>query len=56
MGLSLGYQTFYEPHMQSFLLWAVVFYIVLLIVETLFGALAIRRFCASPARSDGVSA
>ncbi|HKQ49230.1 MAG TPA: hypothetical protein VJZ71_14255 [Phycisphaerae bacterium] len=43
-GLGLAYQTMAKPHLTSFLFWAVVFYMLLLVIETTFAVIGVRRF------------
>jgi len=43
MGGCITYQLLGAPHMASFMFWAVVFYLILLAVETTFGVVAVRR-------------
>jgi hypothetical protein len=43
-GLGLSYQTMAKPHLTSFLLWAVVFYMLLLAIETIFAVICVRRY------------
>jgi hypothetical protein len=50
------YQTVSKPHLPSFLLWAVVFYCLLLAVETGFGVVLIRRSYPAQNHVRGVSA
>lgn len=44
MAAGAAYQTIAHPHMQSFLFWAVVYYCLLLAVETGFGILLVRKY------------
>lgn len=55
--LGIGYQVLMQPHLDSFLFWAVVVYLLLLSVETTFGIVAIRRYYKAPQKTtEGVSA
>lgn len=50
------YQTVANPHMPSFLFWAVVFYCLLLAVETGFGLLLVKKYYRPPVDHRGASA
>ena len=50
------YQKLVSPQLGSFLLWAMVFYISLLVVESIFGVLAVRRYYQAPSKDGGVVA
>lgn len=43
MAAAGAYQVAARPHLPSFLFWAVVFYLLLLVIETAFGVAAVRR-------------
>lgn len=47
------YQVIYKPHLTSFLFWAVIYYCLLLAVETGFNLLLVRRHYRNPLRSNG---
>jgi len=47
------YQTTAKPDLSSFLFWAVVFYLLLLTVETCFGVLLVRRYYRPPVQTRG---
>lgn len=52
--IGYAYHVVAKPHLSSFLVWAGVFYLILLIVETGVGAFAVRRFGnAPPAAQEG---
>ncbi len=55
-GIGLAYQEFAAPQSGSFLLWAVVFYFSLLVVESIFGVIAVRRYYEAPSEDGGVVA
>ncbi len=44
MAVGAAYQTLAQPHLPSFLFWAVVIYCVLLAIETAFSVYLTRRF------------
>lgn len=50
------YQTMAKPQMESFLLWAVIFYCLLLTVETGFGVLLVKKYYRSSADYRGTPA
>jgi len=56
MGALVGYQVMAQPHMASFLLWAPLFYLLLLAIETTFGVIMVRRYYrATPTQSNGAA-
>ncbi len=57
MLLGIGYQVLMQPHLGSFLFWAVAVYLSLLVVETAFNVVATRRYYKAPQKTtEGVSA
>lgn len=48
MAAIAAYQTLAEPHMASFLMWAVIVYCLLLAVETGFGVYLVHRYYRPP--------
>lgn len=56
VGIGYAYQQLARPHLSSYLLWACVFYLLLLVVETCFGVLAIRRHYVAPSQCEGTPA
>lgn len=52
-GLGLSYQTLAKPHLASFLFWAVVFYMLLLAIETIFAVSFVRRYYVSGTPGSG---
>ena len=54
MPLLIAYQVIAQPHMESFLFWATVLYLLLLAIETPFAVVAVQRFyCATPSSKEG---
>lgn len=50
----IGYQVLARPHFESFLFWAVIFYLLVLAIDTTFGVLAIQKYYrATPPRKEG---
>lgn len=43
MAAMVGYEILARPQMESFLTWAVVFYLLVLAIDTTFGVIAIQR-------------
>jgi len=54
--LGYGYQRFAEPHLGSYLMWAGIFYLLLLAVETSFGVVAVRRYYVTQPKTGGAPA
>lgn len=52
-GLGLSYQTLAKPHLASFLAWAVIYYLLLLAIETTFAVIAVRRYYVPGASGTG---
>jgi len=56
MGAMVAYQILADPQLPSFLFWAVVFYLLVLAIDTVFGVIAIQRFYrAGPQRNEGAA-
>jgi hypothetical protein len=56
VGGMLGYQVLFKPHFASFLFWSVIFYLLVLAIDTTFGAIAIKKYYRStPPRSEGIA-
>lgn len=54
MPLLIAYQVVARPHVESFMHWATVLYLLLLVIETPFAVLVVRRFyCATPSPREG---
>ena len=51
--LGLAYQTIAKPHLASFLAWAVIFYLLLLAIETIFAVIFVRRYYVPGAPASG---
>lgn len=52
-GAGYAYQQLASPHLGSYLLWAGVFYLLLLAVETCFSVMAVRWFYPVPGKAAG---
>lgn len=52
-GLGLSYQTIAKPHLASFLVWAAIFYLLLLAIETTFAVISVRRYYVPGTSSSG---
>ncbi len=57
MGAMVAYQIMARPQMESFLFWAVIFYLLVLLIDTTFGVIAIQRYyrVASPGNEGSAS-
>jgi len=53
--LGLGYQTIAKPHLSSYLVWATIFYLLVLTVETGFALLVVRRHYTPTGQAPGSS-
>lgn len=51
--LGLSYQTLAKPHLTSFLVWAMVFYLLLLAIETTIAVICVRRYYVPGAPASG---
>ncbi len=55
MALGAAYQVLYDPHLASFLFWAAAFYLTILVIETIWGAVAIRRHYRVPQNMENAA-
>lgn len=56
MGSMVCYQILLRPQFESFLFWAVIYYLIVLAIDTTFGVIAIKRFYRpTPPRSEGIA-
>lgn len=51
--LAIGYQVFVDVHLTSFLAWLVVLYLLLLLAETVWAVVVVRRRLSPPATPEG---
>ncbi len=55
MGALVAYQVLMTPHLQSFLFWAPIFYLLLLAIETGFGVAMVKKYYRVPPQQDGAA-